>query len=60
MAKFTIGTSELKKAIDQVSPMFVGGIDNLPRILFNVGKKVEISATNGDAYTKVEFVCDIE
>ncbi len=60
MAKFTIGTAELKKVIDQVSPMFVGGIDNLPRILFNVGKKVEISATNGDAYTKVEFDCDIE
>ena len=57
MAHFSIGTTELKKVITQISPMFKGGFD-IPKILFDVEDKITISSTNGDAFTKITFDCD--
>ena len=59
MASFSIGTAELKKVVQQLEPMFKGGFDNLPRILFDINDKITASSTNGEAYSKIIFECDI-
>ena len=60
MAKFTIGTAEMKKAMSFIDPMLKNGIDSQPRILFIVEDKITASATNGEAYAKIQFDADIE
>ena len=55
MTKFTIGTAEMKKVISQIEPMFKGGMNNMPRILFKVDENITASATNGESYTKIVF-----
>lgn len=60
MARFSIGSSEIKKIVQQLEPMFKGGFDNLPRILFKVKDKITASATNGESFVKIIFDSDIE
>ena len=59
LAKFSVDVAGLKKVITQLEPMFKGGFDNLPRVLFQVEDKVIAYATNGEAYTKITFECEI-
>ena len=60
LVKFKIGVTEIKKIVSQLEPMFKGGFDNLPRILFKLDDKITAYATNGESYTQIKFECEIE
>lgn len=56
MASFTIDSSDLKKIISQIEPMLKGNINGIQKVLFSISEgKICVSATNGDAYIKVNF-----
>ena len=59
MTKFVLGASEMKKVVSQLEPMFKGGFESLPRILFKVEDKVTAFATNGESWVKIIFECEI-
>ena len=59
LARFSIDATGLKKVMSQLEPMFKGSFDSLPRVLFKVEDKVVAYATNGEAYTKITFECEI-
>lgn len=60
MTKFILGVDEAKKVVSQLEPMFKGGFENLPRILFKAEDKITAYATNGESWVKVAFDCEIE
>ena len=59
-AKFSIGSKELKKIVSQLTPMFKGGFEATPRVLFRVGDRVKVFATNSESYTEIVFDCNIQ